>query len=628
MKYAWMFAIGIGLALTGYTQVRATESHHSNDRQHSPARVVIYQIFTRVFANQNTHNQPWGTLAQNGSGKFNDINDAALASMVDLGVTHVWYTGVLHHASVSAYREVGIETDDPDVVKGRAGSPYAVRDYFNVDPDLAVDPRQRLAEFSRLVKRSQRHGLKVIIDLVPNHVARNYRAITKPEGVRDLGADDDTSQAYARDNNFYYIARTPFAVPQWRDGYQVLAGENHADADGQFVEMPAKWTGNGSREPQPDMNDWYETVKLNYGVRPDGHHDFATLPANLRHGTWQQHYDFWQDKQVPNTWIKFRQIAEYWLAFGVDGFRFDVAELVPVEFWSYLNSAIKHQQPEAFLLAEVYQPQRFRDYLDFGQMDALYNKVDLYDALKAVIRGEAAVDSVLTAIDSNQDIEASMLNFLENHDEQRIAHPDFSGDPFKALPAMTLAATIGRGPVMVYFAQELGEAALADAGYGKASRTTIFDYWGLASMQGWINGGRFDSGGLSKSQRQLRQAYRTLLTASQHPALQGQYQDLHRLNRDLPGYDPQVFSYARWQDDQRALVLLNFSAEPKTVTVQLPSSLVKQWHLRRDVYELRDLLSTAKSTLAFNGHQAELTLTLAPYGRHIWLLSSAEQGSH
>jgi glycosidase len=48
-----------------------------------------------------------------------------------------------------------------------------------------------------------------------------------------------------------------------------------------------------------------------------------------------------KDKTVPDSWAKFKDITLYWIDKGVDGFRFDMAEMVPVEFWSYLNSAIK-----------------------------------------------------------------------------------------------------------------------------------------------------------------------------------------------------------------------------------------------------------------------------------------------
>ena len=119
---------------------------------------VVYQVFTRLFGNTNSTNKPWGTLEENGVGKFEDFTDKALKEIKELGVTHIWYTGVLHHAMVTDYTEFGISNDDPDVVKGRAGSPYAVKDYYNVDPDLAVNPENRMQEFEDLTARTHKAG--------------------------------------------------------------------------------------------------------------------------------------------------------------------------------------------------------------------------------------------------------------------------------------------------------------------------------------------------------------------------------------------------------------------------------------------------------------------------------------
>ena len=146
-----------------------------------------------------------------------------------------------------------------------------------------------------------------------------------------------------------------------------LGGEKHPLSDRKFDENPAKWTGNGSRSPKPSFYDWYETVKVNYGISPEGKKDFDELPAGFENEDYKKHFEFWQDKTVPNSWIKFRDIALYWLEKGVDGFRYDMAEMVPVEFWSFMNSAIKMKNPNAFLLAEVYNPKMYRDYIKKGK---------------------------------------------------------------------------------------------------------------------------------------------------------------------------------------------------------------------------------------------------------------------
>ncbi len=236
----------------------------------SKRKIVIYQVFTRLFGNTNTHNKPWGTIEENGIGKFNDFTDKALLEIRKLGVTHIWYTGVLHHAMITDYSKFDISRDHPDVVKGRAGSPYAVKDYYQVDPDLAEDPSKRMEEFEQLIERTHRVGLKVLIDIVPNHVARKYEGKNNPIGVSDFGADDDKNVVYKKNNNFYYVSGEEFQVPEWKEGYLPLGGEKIDARLGKYLEFPAKWTGNGSRSAQPDFYDWYETVKINYGIRPDG----------------------------------------------------------------------------------------------------------------------------------------------------------------------------------------------------------------------------------------------------------------------------------------------------------------------------------------------------------------------
>src|SRR4051812_17393095 len=356
-------------------------------------KAVVYQVFTRLFGNKNTTNKPWGTIEENGVGKFNDFTDKALHEIKDLGASYIWYTGVPHHAVIRDYTNIGISNDDPEVVKGRAGSPYAVKDYYNVNPDLAVNPAKRLEEFEALIARTHKNGLKVIIDIVPNHIARKYEGKSNPPGVRDFGADDNKNVEYDRNNNFYYIPGQPFQVPT-SDNYKPLNGEKNPLIDGKFDENPAKWTGNGSRMAKPDINDWYETVKINYGIRPDGSKDFPELPAGFDKKSYKEHYAYWEGKDVPSSWKKFRDIALYWTAKGIDGFRYDMAEMVPYEFWSYMNSAIKMKNPDAFLLAEVYNPKEYRNYIHLGKMDYLYDKVELYDKLRDIIHGNSSPDDI------------------------------------------------------------------------------------------------------------------------------------------------------------------------------------------------------------------------------------------
>jgi glycosidase len=580
-------------------------------------KIVVYQVFTRLFGNTNTSNIPWGTKEQNGVGKFNDFTDAALAEIKKLGVSHIWYTGVPHHGVIGDFPEIGLTSDDPDVIKGRAGSPYAVRDYYQVNPDLAVDVTRRMEEFEALIARTHKQGMKVIIDIVPNHVSRYYEGKNNPAGVQDFGAKDDTNLAYAKNNNFYYLPGKAFQVPASKNGYQPLGGAAHPLSDGKFEEFPSKWTGNGSRLAQPDFYDWYETVKVNYGVSPEGVKDFVALPEEASTLDIQAHYAFWQGKEVPDSWIKFKDITQFWLAKGVDGFRFDMAEMVPVEFWSYLNSHIKKTNPNAFLLAEVYNPSLYRDYIHKGKMDYLYDKVELYDTLKHIMQGHGSTDNLVPILEGLSDVEHHMLHFLENHDEQRIASPEFAGNPWKALPAMVVSATSTTSPTMIYFGQEVGEPGAEMAGFEQPSRTSMFDYIGVPQHQKWVNGGKFDGGQLSDNEKALRNYYSEVLNFTRgSSALMGAYQDLHRYNRSKnPAYTDKTFAFARWDAEQKLLVVTNFDETQSVNTVlHLSPELLKAWNLKPGNREIQEVLFGKKTTqLRVDAQGAHIDLVLGPW---------------
>lgn len=581
----------------------------------SSKKQVIYQVFPRLFGNTNTTNKPWGTIEENGVGKFSDFSEKALQEIRDLGVTYIWYTGVPHHGVIRDYSKYGISNDDPDIFKGRAGSPYAVKDYYNVNPDLADNPEKRLEEFKALIERTHAEDLKLLIDIVPNHVARNYEGKSTPEGLEPFGASDDYAKEYARDNNFYYATGEEFKVPSWENGYLPLGGEKQELTDGKFKEIPAKWTGNGSRLAQPKVNDWYETVKINYGVRPDGSYDFDTLPENFDTKNFEEHYQFWSDKSVPSSWMKFKDIALYWLAMGVDGFRFDMAEMVPVEFWSYMNSHIKTENKNALLLAEVYQPSLYRDYIRKGKMDYLYDKVEMYDSLKHIIQGHGWTDHIPKVLEGLEDIEHHMLHFLENHDEQRLASPEFAGDALKGMPAMVVSATSTTSPTMIYFGQEVGEPGAENAGFGTASRTSIFDYIGVPHHQRWVNDRKFDGGQLTKEEGSLRDFYKRLLNFTvQSDALMGKYQDIHYFNKEnSEGYDHRVLSFVRWSDNEKLIIISNFEADDSRVfELKIPTEIISMWKLNDGIYEIEDALYGIKKSLKVENGIGKVDLVLDP----------------
>ena len=573
-------------------------------------KIVVYQALVRLFGNTCTRNVPYGTKEENGVGKFSDFTDAALEGIKQLGTTHIWLTGVLHHALVGDYTHIGISNDVPYLVKGRAGSPYAVKDYYNVNPDLADNPVQRLEEFVVLIERIHQHGLKVIIDMVPNHVARHYHSISNPRGVEDFGAQDNTQVGYIRDNNFYYNVGELLTLPTSTIDYMPEEPALRELLLTPYKEYPAKWTGN-SRSSSPALTDWYETVKLNYGVAPDERKDFDSLPPEFAHWDAGTHYAFWRSRVVPSTWRKFKEIVSFWLSLGVDGFRYDMAEMVPVEFWSYLNSFIKSTRPDAFLMAEIYNPDNYRDYLHIGKMDALYNKVGLYDTLRDIICYEHSTDRIDQVQAPLTDIWPQMLHFMENHDEQRIASDGFAHNPHYGLPAMAVSVHLNEASVMVYFGQEVGEAARENAGFGSPTRTSIFDYIGVPAFQRWVNGKRYDGGALTPEEAALRDYYCRLLSLP----VEGAFRYIHGYNREhTPYYNDKVYSFVRETAHTKWLIIANFSKHDGFgFELQVPPELLSTWDLPNGSYPLIDkLYGEIQTHFHREGNYGHMRVDIAP----------------
>lgn len=539
-------------------------------------KLVIYQLLPRLFGNKVALNKPYGTVLENGCGKFNDINDLALTKIKEMGASHVWYTGVLEHATMTSYPQSGLLADDADVVKGRAGSPYAVKDYYDVAPDLAVNKKARLAEYEALIKRTHTHGLKVIMDFIPNHVARSYHSDAKPAGVVDLGAHDDKSKAFAPNNNFYYLPGQHFVVPA---GYNPLGPLHAPGEDGKYNEFPAKATGNDVFSAAPSVNDWFETIKLNYGV-------------DYQNGR-QTHFE-----PVPDTWLKMRDILVFWAKKDVDGFRCDMAEMVPVEFWAYVIPELKKIKPGLIFIGEAYNAKEYNTYLTKGHFDFLYDKVGLYDGLRRLMRKEGTTDDITRVWrEESRGFGSHMLRFLENHDEQRIASQEFAGNPRRAIPAMTVSATLGSGPVMLYMGQEVAEPALGSEGFsGADGRTTIFDYWGVPEHQKWLNQGKMDGAKLSAEQKQLRDFYSRLLNlaGSSEAIRKGQFYELQDANNLSKEYDQQkIYAFLRYTKGQQVLVVVNFS-DTKTYrpTLLIPSEVLQRMGLDpQRLYTYQDLLN-------------------------------------
>lgn len=508
-------------------------------------KIFVYQILTRLFGNKNSRNKPHGTIEENGSGKFNDITDIVLNELKEAGYTHVWYIGALAHASATDYTEYGIPRQFPEIVKGKAGSPYAIRDCYDVDPDLAVNVKKRMQEFEELVARTHNAGLNVLIDFVPNHVARNYQSIAKPKHVEDFGEKDDTSVVFAPHNNFYYLPGQPLDLQFLRDkGIEV-----------NYVENPAKATGNDCFANKPSEYDWYDTVKLNYGV------DYL----NERRRCFDP---------IPNTWKKMRDILFFWAAKDIDGFRCDMAEMVPLEFWKWVIPQIKAQFPDIIFFAEIYNPSVYRDFLADNTFDYLYDKVGLYDVLRDVACGYRPSSDITFILNAVGDIQHRMINFMENHDEQRIASDFFLKSGEKGKAAMIVTACINVNPVMIYFGQELGERGMDEEGFsGKDGRTSIFDYWSVDTVRRWNNNGKWNEELLTEEEIRLRKFYHKLIRlCNREKALrEGLFYDLMYANYENPNFNSmKQYAFVRGDYKDFLLVIANFSNEEEEVTVWIP----------------------------------------------------------
>ena len=526
---------------------------------------IIYQLFPRTFTNYNETRKPNGTKEENGCGKFAEITPKALKAIYNLGATHVWYTGVIRHATA--------ENNTPSIVKGKAGSPYAITDYFDVDPDLATEENKRMEEFEALVRRTHKQGLKVIIDFVPNHVAREYKSSCKPKGISDLGEDDHPEWAFSPLNNFYYLPGERF--------------EPTFDI-GNYNEFPAKVTGNDCFTSPPSRDDWYETIKLNYGVFYQGGGEKQFTP-------------------VPSTWFKMKDILNFWAQKGIDAFRVDMAEMVPIEFWQWVIPFTRNRFPEIEFIGEVYNPLAYRDFINAG-FNYLYDKVGMYDYLRGVTTKAWAAEGITRHWQTVDDIQDHMLYFLENHDEQRIASGFFCGRGSNAEPAMIVAATLGRNPVLIWAGQEVGEKGMDVEGFsGMDGRTTIFDYWGVKALQAWTNNGLFDGGKLNSEQKELRTFYQRLLTiAREHSAIHsGLMYDLEYAQGE--GFDRhEQYAYLRKSDAELLLIVVNFDDKEKEIKVNIPDDAFR--------YLQQDPLPQAKAENLLTG---KLLTSISPKGKNI-----------
>lgn len=525
-------------------------------------KFIIYQMLLRVFGNTNDNCVPNGSLSLNGTGKFSSINDTVFEHLHTLGITHIWYTGVIEHATGESFEEWGIRRDNPSVVKGIAGSPYAIKDYYDVNPYLADSVPHRMQEFEDLVLRTHKAGFKVVLDFVPNHLAREYNSDSVPYWAKDFGIGDDQNK-FSPDNNFYWIPGEMFSR-------------------GTYNERPAKATGNDCFTSTPSDNDWYETVKLNYGI------DYM--------GGGSRHFS-----PIPKTWYMMHDILCFWASKGVDAFRCDMAELVPVEFWEWCIREVKQKYPKLQFIAEVYNPSLYSDYMYKGGFDFLYDKVGLYDTLKCISQGHGEAGSITGCWQSINDMQNRMLNFLENHDEQRIASEFNLGNPFKAIPSLAVSLMFNKAPFMLYFGQECGETGMLQEGFsGKDGRTSIFDWCSAPSVV------RMLKGNLLPDEEEILGIYREMLSvvSGNMAIMKGETYDLQYANYNNPNFDSRnCFVFARkftssplsesfhrggntllnknnnYGTDELVIVAVDFSQSHSSAKINLPQEFFRYWQI-------------------------------------------------
>ena len=543
-------------------------------------KILIYQVLTRLYGNRNVNRKENGTIEENGTGKFKDFNAKTLKHIREMGFSHIWFTGVIRHATQTDYTKYGIPAQHPAVVKGRAGSPYAICDYYDVDPDLAVKVDKRMEEFEAMIARAHKAGLKVIMDFVPNHVARQYKSVVKPRGVKDLGANDNSNEGFNPQNNFYYCPGCKFE-PQF-------------DVQG-YEEYPAKSTGNDHFDPHPGMNDWYETVKLNYGV------DYYT------------HYGHFDP--IPDTWNKMTDILLFWAKKGIDGFRCDMAEMVPAAFWAWATDKVKYRYPDIIFIGEVYNPAEYRNYIHSG-FDYLYDKVGMYDTMRNVICGNGSASFITGAWQSTDDISRHMLYFLENHDEQRVASDFFAGDARKGIPGLVASVLMRSNPFMLYAAEEYGEKGMDKEGFsGVDGRTTIFDYWSIDTLC------RAADGTLSDDEQYIYTMHEKVLQiARKEKAIDGDFYDLMYANPWSDKFDNnRLFTFLRKKDKDILLVVCNFSDHVADIDVNIPAHAMRTLSIAEKAYKAKDLLTGEQQTLQLQ-ENGKVSMTVQAYGARIWKL--------
>lgn len=557
-------------------------------------KLIIYQVFPRLLTNKNNSCVPYGSLKRNGSGKMNDINDTVLKSIHDLGVNCIWYTGIIEHATKESFP--GIPSDDAHIVKGQAGSPYAIKDYYDIAPEIATVIENRMEEFEALVDRTHKAGMKVLIDFVPNHTARRYHSDVAPKGIDDFGSQDDTTYFFSANNNYYYLTNQQFR-PQFPIG--------------EYVEFPAKATGNDAYTAFPGEYDWYETAKLNYGFDP---------------GNYQQITD-----PIPDTWRKMLHILRFWAAKGIDGFRCDMVFMVPQVFWNWAIPQVKKDYPEIIFIGEIYDISLYRPFLDYCCFDYLYDKVNLYDTLVGIQKQSLSAAKLTDCWQTLEGISSRMLNFLENHDEVRFGSQAYAGDPSLVIPSLVVSSMFNTGPFMLYFGQEIGECAEDNEGFaGENNRTSIFDFWSYSTLRRWYNDGQCNTAKLTQKEKWLRGLYSHILHLcnSEKAIYKGSFFDLMYVNLQNPTFSPHHnFAFLRHFGEETLLIAVNFSHSPTRVEINIPQKAFQMLSIPQGHILCKELISGKESKKTIMENEPFDT-NIPAYGSVIWKFNVSKSDTH
>lgn len=525
---------------------------------------IIYQVLPRLWGNDCENPIENGSLSENGTGKFSDIDEACLDYFKWLGCSHVWYTGVLRHSTQSA--EQGCISSHPQFVKGKAGSPYAICDYYDVNAYLADNPEERMEEFEALIARTHEKGLKVLIDFVPNHVSRDYGKVSTLPAHPVLGAEDDRNVHWKEDNDFFYYPGESLTLPT-----------PPPEGMSPYREIPAMATGNNCYNPCPGINDWYETVKINYC-----------------------------DYHTP-TWDKMLDIIRYWAGKGVDGFRCDMVELVPPQFFTWLIETVKREYPSLIFIAEVYKKDLYSEYIRNVGFDYLYDKSGLYDTLRIIVEKNVNDDGMpvelwqsTAGITRNWqylgDLQPYMLNFLENHDEQRFGSDFFGKDAKKTFAALCTSLMLNTAPFMIYFGEEVGEKGMDKEGFsGRDGRTTIFDWWSISSIRrlrkiiaskAYQSADRSElvKAGLTEDEAEIfiKFAHYVRLASSDMAIKKGTTYDLSYCNFSSDGFNKdRHYAFLRDYEDHTLLIAVNFSSAAATMKIMIPEHAFEWMEIKK-----------------------------------------------